>query len=111
MPFEMLRKSSSMSLHGFRSQALNVQRLCRAMGEFGQSSGRGLMAVEDEEVNVDGSGQVYVPCIWRAVSRYFPTRTSLKGQGAWYSTLGDLGSWISLLALWANVMRNFRRPG
>lgn len=28
------------------------------------------MAAEDEEVNVDGSTQVYVPCIWRAVSIY-----------------------------------------
>lgn len=45
----------------------------------GQSSGRGLMAVEDEEVNAEGSRQVYVPCIWKAVSIYFPHETKSEG--------------------------------
>lgn len=62
-----------MSLQGFRSAALNAQRLSlERKSRLGQSFGRGLMAVEDEEVNVDRSIQVYVPCIWKALSIIFP---------------------------------------
>lgn len=35
------------------------------------------MAAEGkEEVNLDGSGKAYVPCIWKDVSIYLPTRLS-----------------------------------
>lgn len=70
------------------------------------------MAAEDEEVNEDGSGQVYVPCIWKAVSIY-SHKTKRKIQ-SWYlvlSTLADLGSWNLDIALGAlgNVIEEF--PG
>lgn len=72
------------------------------------SSGRGLIVVENEEVNAEESRQVYVPCIWKAVSIYSSHKTKPEGSKV-LSTLQwvTLGSWISLLALSVNVMRNF----
>lgn len=70
-----------MGLPGFRSSALRVQRVGGAKGGFSQSSGRGLMAAEgEEEVNLDGSGKAYVPCIWKDVSIYLPTRPSVRSK-------------------------------
>lgn len=44
-----------------------------------QSSGRGLIVVENEEVNAEESRQVYVPCIWKAVSIYSSHKTKPEG--------------------------------
>lgn len=85
MPLKMLRKSSWMSLYG-------VQRLYGAKGGFGSvSSGRGLIVVENEEVNAEESRQVYVPCIWKAVSIYSSHKTKPEGSKV-LSTL----HWVTL---------------
>ena len=43
------------------------------------SSGRGLIAVGNEEVNAEESRQVYVPCVWKAVSIYSSYETKPEG--------------------------------